>query len=220
MVRGDAQTADRLAVIARGIAHVLLPAVALVALGQLVHEPVTRHLRHDRGAGDSVRQRIAVDDRGVWPNIDLAKVATVDQRVVDRLDAFEGPPHRQVRRAQDVDFVDLGNRRCSNADGRRATQDLGVQPLALWQRQRLRVPDARDLATVRLDNQRASHDGPSQTGHAHFVHTCHAPRSRSPERPLAAKRGYDHALVERASRWGAAVRRSLMRAALPVSPRR
>ena len=86
-----------------------------------------------------------------------------------------------------------------------------------WSSNRLREAYAEG---ARRYGWRTRHDRPSQAGHAHFVHTCHAPRSRSPERPLAGKRGYDHALVERASRWGAAVRRSLMRAALPVSPRR
>ena len=50
----DAHLAQAGHVVARGVAGIVLPAIARVAQGQSCHEPVAGHLGHDRGAGDGV----------------------------------------------------------------------------------------------------------------------------------------------------------------------
>src|SRR5258708_5318532 len=46
MVRGDAETVNRFAMITGGVAGVLLPAVARVAQRQFGHEPIAQDLAH------------------------------------------------------------------------------------------------------------------------------------------------------------------------------
>ena len=61
--RREAQAPDRLPVLERGVALVVLPAVAGVAGRQPLHHPVADDLGHDRRAGDRVDLGVAVDDR-------------------------------------------------------------------------------------------------------------------------------------------------------------
>ena len=56
------ELADRGAVLARGVALVVLPAVARVARRELGHHPVADDLGHDRRARDRVDLGVAVDD--------------------------------------------------------------------------------------------------------------------------------------------------------------
>src|SRR4029078_1990490 len=69
--RCQAEPADRLAVVARGIALVVLPAVAPAAGGEAHHHPLPDDLGNDRRARDRVHLGVAVDDVGVWPDLGL-----------------------------------------------------------------------------------------------------------------------------------------------------
>ena len=61
--------ADRHPVVERGIALVVLPAVARVARGEAGHHPVADDLGDDRGARDRVDLGVAVDDVRVRPDV-------------------------------------------------------------------------------------------------------------------------------------------------------
>src|SRR5206468_10551506 len=63
MERGQPKLDDRPAVIGRGIAAVMVPAVAGIIARIVGHHPVASDLGDDRGGGDRAAFGVAVDDR-------------------------------------------------------------------------------------------------------------------------------------------------------------
>jgi hypothetical protein len=63
MMAGDAESADRLAVLLRRVSDIGLPAIAGIARRQTAHDPIARDLGDDRGRGDREAERVAFDNR-------------------------------------------------------------------------------------------------------------------------------------------------------------
>src|SRR5204863_4849285 len=103
MEGGQALLADGAPMVRSGVANVVLPAVAGVTPREPVHEPIAGDFGHDRGAGDGIRERVAVHDARVWAEVDVSDVETVDQRVIHWLDALQRARHRQMRRVVNVE---------------------------------------------------------------------------------------------------------------------
>ena len=102
MVRGRAKPLERGPVSGDGIAHMLLEAVARMGGAQPHHEPVARHLGHDRSRRDRQHESVSADHR-------LAVAACVDAVApihVHKLRAHRQSRHRPrqcpQRGAQDV----------------------------------------------------------------------------------------------------------------------
>ena len=105
----------------RGVALVVLPAVARVAGRELRHHPVADDLGDDRRAGDRVDLGVAVDDVRVRPDVRLepGDPVAVDEHVLVAADPGDRAAHREVRGVIDVELVDLADRRGADADRRR-----------------------------------------------------------------------------------------------------
>src|SRR5262245_61874195 len=142
--RGEPQPADRVTVIASGIALVVFPAVARIPHRKEGHHPVAYNLGNDRRAGDRVAPGIAVDDRRVRSDRGLETLdpVAVDQDVVVAAEAGDGAAHREVRRVVDVDRVDLADGGGPNPNGDRAAANDRSKPIALLGGEGLRVADA------------------------------------------------------------------------------
>jgi len=103
------------------VALVLVETIFGKLLAEVTHDPVARHFRDHARRGNRQAIAIAIDDRGLrkrkWKN-----GKAVDEHVFWRKrESGECDPHRLMRRAQNVDPIDL--EMINNADGPR---DLGV----------------------------------------------------------------------------------------------
>src|SRR5688500_237595 len=181
--RRHAQLAQRLAVIDRRVAAVVLPAVARVLRREALHEPVARDLRDDRRGRDRERLYVALDDLGVAAGREgrVEDALAVDEHPVVLTDLPERPLHRDVARVVDVQPVDLRHGRGADADSRDAPADLRHQLLALDAREDLRIVHAPDELHVRGHETRGRDDGPRERGHAHFVDADDAQQPLGPE---------------------------------------
>ena len=109
MMRGDAESAERRAVLRRGVAGIGLPSIARVAPRQRPHDAVAPHLGDDRGGGDRKGESVATDD-GVDRATERRGDVAVDEGAI-RADPERGngARHRQQGGAQDVESVDLAH---------------------------------------------------------------------------------------------------------------
>src|ERR1700704_2380404 len=91
----------------RAVTFVLAETVFRKLRAKVTHHHIARHFRDDTGGGDGETVAIAIDDRGLrkrkwnhWKSINEDMLGRIDQR-------FDRGAHRLVRRAQDIDAVDL-----------------------------------------------------------------------------------------------------------------
>lgn len=117
MGRAGAELREGLEVGGGAVALVGGKAVAGMAGVQFEHPAVARDLGEDAGGGDGQARRVALDD-GVVGDGETADGEAVDEGQVDPAgDGRDGAGHRQVRRAEDVQAVDLLDRGLGDAVG-------------------------------------------------------------------------------------------------------
>src|SRR5258708_6665409 len=167
----------------RRVPAVVLPAIAGIARGELLHQSVARDLRDDRGRGDGEALGVALHDLGMPARGEgrVDDLASVDEHVVVVADLAERALHRDVARVIDVQPVDLGDRGGPDADARHARADLRDELLALLTGEKLRVADRADDANVRGDEARGRDDRTREGGHADLIDAHDADESLSPE---------------------------------------
>ncbi len=192
--RGQAQRADRVAVVARRVALVVLPAVARIAEREPFHHPVADHLRDDRRTGDRVDLGVAVDDVRVRADLRLepGDPVAVDQDVLVAADPGDRPAHGEMGGVVDVELVDLANRRGPDADRHGSRPDQRGEPLALCGRQRLGVADAGDAMAARSHDHGRRDDRAARRRDADLVHADHPDEPVVPEAALVAEGGDGH----------------------------
>jgi len=118
-MRRDAEPLQRDPVLLRPVSRVVIPAVAGMGERELGHQPVARHLGHDRGGGDREAPAVAFH-HGVRRAAKRRRDVAVDQGGGWRRgQGCDRALHRQQGRAQDIEAVDF--RHVSDADA-----DLGI----------------------------------------------------------------------------------------------
>ena len=194
VVRREPVGPDGVAMLARGVAGVAVPAVHRVADGEVVHHPVADGLGDDRGAGDRVDPRVAVDDRRVRPDLrlEVGDPQPVDEHVVVTAEPGDRAAHREVGRVVDVQPVDVGDGRRPDADRDSPATDDRRQALTLAGGQRLGVADARDPVAVGRHDDGRRDDGAARRGDADLVHARDPGRAAAPQGALPAQRRDDH----------------------------
>src|ERR1700682_1412237 len=91
----------------RAVAFVLAETVFRKLRAKVTHHHVARHFRDDAGGRDGETVAIAIDNRRLWKR-KWNHRTPVDEDVLRRADqCFDRGAHRLVRRAQDIDLVDL-----------------------------------------------------------------------------------------------------------------
>src|SRR5204862_2046729 len=151
VVRTRAMLAQRAQVLGRRVALVAVEAVLRMLRVQLHAETVAVHLGDDRRRRDRANLCIAADD-GANRHRQLRPLVAVDEDDLRLLgETLYGAPHRQQRRMQDVERVDLGDARRRDADADRALPDLAVEPLALFGAEQLRIVQAADRSLLLAD---------------------------------------------------------------------
>ncbi len=106
---------ESLAVVGGGVADVVVPAVAGVALGEACHQAVADDFGDDGGAGDGVALAIAFDDGEVISELGLG-TAIDEDGVRYNGQVAEGALHGEAGGAADVEALDLTGRRGAHAD--------------------------------------------------------------------------------------------------------
>ena len=222
MMRRGSELEDGGAMLARCVADIGLPAITTIALGERAHDPVARDLGDDRGRRDREAESVALYDRLHRAGEGRRHVAVDECHVRADSEPANGPRHRQKRRAQNVDAVDLAHARRADADMRDATTDAAPERspagIALLGGQNLRVIEfvAQGSGEApRIEDYRGSHDRPCQRATPYLVDAANnsrrAPFEReirhrpSIERLLPRVRGSEQA--KRRSDLGAAARR-------------
>ena len=128
-----------------GVAFVLVEAVLGIAVVQRGHLGVARRLGEDRGGGDRSLAGIAVDDGARR----AAEARRARIAVDDGLGRFhrkrsDGAPHRQHRSVEDVEAVDLLDRRECHRPGDGALLDALGEHFAPLGREYLGIGQAVD----------------------------------------------------------------------------
>jgi len=122
MMAGDAEAADRLAVLQCRVSDIGLPAITGIPGCETTHDPVARDLRDDRGGGDREAERVAFDD-GLHGTSDRRGDYAVDECGIGaRPEHRHGARHRQQSRTQNIKTVNF--ERAGGAD-----PDAGGAPL-------------------------------------------------------------------------------------------
>jgi hypothetical protein len=104
------------------VTFMLAKAILRKLRAEVTHDSVARHFRNDAGSSDTLADAIAIDDRRLG-NRKWHDRKAVNQRMLRRRQQFfHSHPHGVMRRAQDVDSVDLN--RVHNAN---TPYDLGVR---------------------------------------------------------------------------------------------
>jgi hypothetical protein len=98
----------------RAVAFVLAETIFGKTRAEVAHNRVARNLGNYTGCGNAEAEAIAIDDRRLWER-ERENGETVDERVGGpEAQGFDGDAHCFVRRAQDIDRVDLN--RIDNSD--------------------------------------------------------------------------------------------------------
>ena len=134
---------------------VLAEAIFREFFAEVAHNPIARHLRDDAGGSDAHTQAIALDDRG------LRKRERENRQPIDE-DVFglsnerrERRAHRLVRRAQNIDPVDLDG--INDADcpsDRRIADELVINFLTQLGRELLGIVESATSKFFRKDHRR------------------------------------------------------------------
>ena len=120
----------------------------------------------------------------------------------------DGPAHRQVGGVVDVQAVDVGHRRRTNAHRQRPATHHGRQTLALDRGHRLGVADAGDALAVGRHDHRGCHNSSTGRRDAHLIHPGNSQHAVTPQRALKAEGGDDHGHREKRSARPAGVSRA------------
>src|SRR5258706_9816841 len=114
----------------RRVALVVRESVVREMPVELDHFGVARGLREDRGGRDGGDELVAAHDRAA-PQPGLGNVQSVDADLVglDR-QQLERAPHREERRPQDIDAIDLRDARGGHGPGKRAGANPAGEALA------------------------------------------------------------------------------------------
>ena len=191
---------DRRAMRQRRIPLVLPEPVRRVLPPRCLHQPVPRHLRHDRGGGDARRALVAADQVALG----AAKAGELDEIRQDQLgnEAETGQrlPHGHPRGGQDVDPVDGRSVHVGHADGEGLPRDDPEQPLSLFRRQALAVVEPADPGPGPQDD-RGRHHRPGQRSAPGLVHAGDARQAAPPRRHLEPVRGALLRQARAASSW-------------------
>src|ERR1044072_2342328 len=127
---------ERAQMLRRAVAEVLIEAVLRIAPVQPAHESIAANLREDRRGADLGQQGVAVDarlraieTRALAKPGDLPAVDADELR--DSAHLEHGALHREQRRLQNVDAVDLRMARECDRESLRAAANLHAQPQPL-----------------------------------------------------------------------------------------
>ena len=132
VVGRDAMLADGLAVLSRGVAHVVLPVVVGILLRQADHLVVAVGLGQDGGGSDGEVLAVALDDGGMGQvAVGLEAVAIDDDGLGPHLELVEGTVHGQDGGVEDIDLVDLLRRDDAHGPCHRVALDILAQGIAL-----------------------------------------------------------------------------------------
>ncbi|KIU01556.1 hypothetical protein QU38_01020, partial [Staphylococcus aureus] len=108
---------------------------------QFDHHRIAPVLGDDRGGGDRQAKRVAAD-HGMAPVAPVRTAIAVDQHEGrGRPERLDRASHRQHRRPEDVQPIDLLDRRDPDSD-LRTSENLGAEPLAPGRGERLGIVDA------------------------------------------------------------------------------
>ena len=134
MMRGRAEQCEREPVMGGAIAAIVLPPEPGMMFSQADHQSIARDLGDNRCGGDRCGGRVAADNQAFGAGKARRAVA-VDQREVGHAakpprQCGDGPSHRQERRLQNVEAVDLFNRANTDTD-RRGLLDKSEQDFTL-----------------------------------------------------------------------------------------
>ena len=143
-----------------------------------LHQPVSKHLRHDRGAADHIAEPIAANDRPAR-GADGRGDRPVHQDEVGWAGQLkDGLPHRQQARLQDVVSVDLLGAREAESHIR-MLQDNVKGPRPLPGRQTFAVVDAGGKALPTKDDRRGDNRTRPWTAPG-FIHASDAAEALGP----------------------------------------
>jgi hypothetical protein len=141
VVRGEAIGLDRLAMLRRAVAGVVLPTISWVLAVQLPHHLVARDFRENRGGGDGIGKMVALDHGGLGAGQARLHVAVDEGRGRLHRQGLERAPHRHEGGAQDVEAVDLLDARLAQRPDRLDPQlggdrlaHLGAEALGILER--------------------------------------------------------------------------------------
>jgi len=190
MMVGDAEPANRLAMLLRCVSDIGLPAVAGIARGKPAHDPIARDLSNDGRRGDREAERIAFDHRS-HRTCERRSNGAVDECCVRAHSQHRhGARHRQKSRAQNVEAVYLDCARRADPDASAAAigapAKRAVAGLALFSSQHLRIvePVAQHLGeSAELENHRGGNHRASQRPSPCLIDPAHQP----PTLPLDLK---------------------------------
>jgi hypothetical protein len=191
-MRGEAIGLDRLAMLCRAVADIVLPTISWVLAVQLPHHLVARDFRENRGGRDRVGEMVALDHGGLWHRQARLHVA-VDDGVL-RLDrqGLERAAHRHEGGAQDVEAVDLLDARLAQRPDRLDPQlcghrlaHLGAEALGIIERaeQPGREPAQRQ-------DRRARDDRPRQRPAPRLIDAADHGARLATQRDLVAEGGH------------------------------
>ena len=150
---------------------VLAEAIFREFFAEVAHNPIARHLRDDAGGSDAHTQAIALDDRG------LRKRERENRQPIDE-DVFGLSNERRncrahclVRRAQNIDPVDLDG--INDADcpsDRRIADELVINFLTQLGRELFGIVEFAPSKFFRKDHRRRDHR-PGESTAPHFIYS-------------------------------------------------
>ena len=105
---------------------------------EVTHDSVTRDFGDDAGGGDALADAITIDNRSLG-NRKRDNREAVDQNVIGRREEqFNGNAHRAMRRAQNINAINLDRVHDANAPADvNVSRELEIDFLAQFQRQLL-----------------------------------------------------------------------------------
>jgi len=188
---GNAELADRLAVLERRVSDIGLPAIARIPGCQPVHDPIARDLCNNGGGGNREAERVSFDNGLHRAGNRWSNSAVDESGVGAHPEHGHSAGHREQSRAQDVEAVYFACARRTDPDTRGSASgtppERVVASLPLLSGQRLRIIEPltqQFREPAGLENHRGGDHRPGQRPTSGLIDTAHQPSALPLDREI------------------------------------